>query len=551
VTTRTGRGRPSVSSIRMGVRSARRRGRSRVLWGSAAAVALALLGLVTAALLWSGATLVSDAVALARVDVQPLGGMLESARATGPGGQTIPLSVRNGRLTPKGMLAPGERVSVEVVVRRPGWLGWLIGSERRERLSVRAPVAHPQSRWLTVPVGTPVRIGFDQPVTSVVYTGVGASSGRLQGTRRWISLGRRAATGSIEISVSARTWERLGPPVSISWFPASRMPVLISNPPPGARITPITPLRLTFSKPVSDLLGSARPTLTPRPRGHWRQLDSHTLVFVPAAAGIPFASELQLDVGHAVVVRSGDSLRATRRIGWTVPPGSTLRLQQLLAEAGYLPLDWAPAGSPAARTQQDEELAAITPPDGSFHWRYPHVPPELRTLWSVGQTNQIIRGAVMMFEHDHGLAADGLAGANVWAALIADTIAGKRRESGYSYVYVHRGVPQSLNLWHNGKTILTSPGNTGVPAAPTQLGTFPVFEHIPIGTMRGRNPDGSRYNDPGIRYISYFNHGDAIHAFNRASFGTPQSLGCVELPLDAAAQVWPHTPIGTLVTIEN
>ena len=69
--------------------------------------------------------------------------------------------------------------------------------------------------------------------------------------------------------------------------------------------------------------------------------------------------------------------------------------------------------------------------------------------------------------------------------------------------------------------------------------TFPVFEHIPIGTMRGRNPDGSHYNDPGIRYISYFNHGDAIHAFTRASFGTPQSLGCVELQLVAAATVWP------------
>ena len=37
----------------------------------------------------------------------------------------------------------------------------------------------------------------------------------------------------------------------------------------------------------------------------------------------------------------------------------------------------------------------------------------------------------------------------------------------------------------------------------------------------------------------------------RASFGTPQSLGCVELPLDAAAKVWPYTPIGTLVTVED
>jgi hypothetical protein len=33
--------------------------------------------------------------------------------------------------------------------------------------------------------------------------------------------------------------------------------------------------------------------------------------------------------------------------------------------------------------------------------------------------------------------------------------------------------------------------------------------------------------------------------------GTPQSLGCVELPLASAAKVWPYTPIGTLVTVED
>ena len=33
--------------------------------------------------------------------------------------------------------------------------------------------------------------------------------------------------------------------------------------------------------------------------------------------------------------------------------------------------------------------------------------------------------------------------------------------------------------------------------------------------------------------------------------GTPQSLGCVELPLAASAEIWPYTPIGTLVTIET
>jgi lipoprotein-anchoring transpeptidase ErfK/SrfK len=108
-----------------------------------------------------------------------------------------------------------------------------------------------------------------------------------------------------------------------------------------------------------------------------------------------------------------------------------------------------------------------------------------------------------------------------------------------------------MTLWHDGHVVITSPGNTGVAAAPTQLGTFPVFEHLRVTTMSGTNPDGSHYSDPGIQYVSYFNGGDALHAFNRASFGTPQSLGCVELPLAAARTVWPYTPIGTLVTVEN
>ncbi len=67
--------------------------------------------------------------------------------------------------------------------------------------------------------------------------------------------------------------------------------------------------------------------------------------------------------------------------------------------------------------------------------------------------------------------------------------------------------------------------------------------------MSGENPDGSHYEDPGIMWVSYFNGGDALHAFDRASFGTPQSLGCVEMPLEEAAEVFPYTPIGTLVTV--
>ena len=501
---------------------------------------------------WSGASLAADATALARVHVQPFGGSLERVQAFGPDGRTIPLTVRAGRLTPRTRLTPGEAVTVDVVVRRPGWDGWALGHEHRERLSLRAPVASPRERWLTVRRGSAVRVTFDQPVSAVAY----GSGGRLR--RRALSggvltLGRRAAAGTLEVAAAARSWERLGAPVAVSWFPPSRLPVAVSSPAPGARVAPATPIRLTFSRTVDDALGGARPTIRPRTTGRWLQPDSHTLLFVPSGFGAHFASTVRVELPQrlAVITRSGRSLRSTRSIAWTVPPGSFLRLQQLLAQAGYMPLDWTQAGAPVRLTPRAEVQAAVAPPKGRFSWRYPNSPPELRALWSEGNPNEITRGAVMMFQDTHRLTVDALPGAQVWHALLADAIAGKRRTDGYSYVYVHSSVPQSLTLWHEGQVVLSSPGNTGVPAAPTQLGTFPVFEHLPVGTMSGTNPDGSHYHDPGIRYISYFNGGDAIHAFNRASFGTPQSLGCVELPLASAARVWPYTPIGTLVTVEK
>jgi peptidoglycan hydrolase-like protein with peptidoglycan-binding domain len=359
------------------------------------------------------------------------------------------------------------------------------------------------------------------------------------------------SAGAIEVAAAARSWERLGAPVRVSWFPARPYPQLLAEPTPGTILAPERQLTLTFSSPIRDVLGALRPRLSPAMPGRWRLLDAHTLAFQPRGPGFGLGTDVRVELPRAAHLAGRAGTTLTRTLRWRIPDGSTLRLQQLLAQLGYLPLDWQPTADPAPASTGAQLAAALSPPPGRFAWRYPNTPAELRTLWRPRAANEITRGAVMMFEHTHGLAVDGLAGPNVWRALIGEAVAGKRRTSGYSYVYVHRNLPQSLNLWHDGRVILSSPGNTGVPAAPTQLGTFPVFEHIPVGTMSGTNPDRSRYHDPGIRYISYFHGGDAIHAFNRASFGTPQSLGCVELPLDAAAKVWPHTPIGTLVTIEN
>jgi lipoprotein-anchoring transpeptidase ErfK/SrfK len=97
--------------------------------------------------------------------------------------------------------------------------------------------------------------------------------------------------------------------------------------------------------------------------------------------------------------------------------------------------------------------------------------------------------------------------------------------------------------------VASGPVNTGIPAAPTAKGVFAVFEHAPSVTMSGTNPDGSHYNDPGVPWVSYFNGGDALHGFLRGSYGSAQSLGCVEMPYAEAHDVYQYTPIGTLVSV--
>ena len=522
-------------------------------------VTAVLLGIVlaglagTALLAWPSPHLAAADDALARVVLPGFAGRVTAVDVRSASGVRVPVRLSQGRLWPLRKLAAGERLTLVVTVRRPGWAGWLVGHSKQRTLTINTPNAQLLGRWLQVKAGAPVTVTFDGPVSRVSLAG--APPRQLSSPRAVLPLGVVASgshsAGGMEVAAAARSWERLPAPVWVSWFPQRPYLQLLAEPKPDTALAPGGQLTLAFSSSIADVLGTRRPQLSPATPGHWRLLDAHTLAFRPAGLGFGLGEKVHVVLPRAVHLAGRAGAALTRTFDWQVANGSTLRLQQLLAQLGYLPLHWQPTGADTASSPEAQLAAALSPPPGEFAWRYAATPAELRAIWREGRANQITRGAVMMFQDTHHLVVDALVGPRVWQALIADAIAHKRRSTGYSYVYVHRGVPQSLNLWHNGKVILRSPGNTGVPAAPTQLGTFQVFEHIPVGTMSGTNPNGSRYRDPGIRYISYFNHGEAIHAFNRGSFGTPQSLGCVELPLAAAAKVWPYTPIGTLVTVEN
>ena len=139
---------------------------------------------------------------------------------------------------------------------------------------------------------------------------------------------------------------------------------MVSLPAAGSRIAPATPIHLTFSRPVSEVLGSARPRLSPSTPGQLaRSQQPHARVH-PVGLGAALGSQLRVELPRAVAVTAGATggLRDTSQIEWTVPPGSTLRLQQLLAQAGYLPVDWRPVGRRrGADARAREAQAAVEP----------------------------------------------------------------------------------------------------------------------------------------------------------------------------------------------
>ena len=503
-------------------------------------LALVVAAAAAAALLaWPSVGVAASGSGLAGISLPGFSGQIERVSVTGRHGKPLPVVLHDGTIWPRVRLAPGERLTVHVEISRPSWIGWLVGRRQERTMTVVTPTAHLRTALLHPKRGTAVAVSFDQPVSRIAIGGGGLRT--LGPARSSVPIGVRAAgratTGTTTVAAAVRPWETLSHPELVSWFVPGARREVVAQPGVGSRISPSSTLTLTFAKPVSEVLGSRLPRLEPAFPGHWTQIGSNTLSFRPTGLGF--------GLGGIVSVRvPGQTL------AWKVTGGSTLRLQELLARLGYLPVLWH-GPSDASSTPAGEVAAAVSAPRGNFSWRYPQTPTSLTSLWKPGSWNVVTQGAVMRFEDTHGLATDGVAGPQVWRALIRDDLANRRSSEGYNYVFVHETLPQSLSLWHDGHVILTSPGNTGIASAPTAQGTWPVFEHISVGTMSGTNPDGSHYNDPGIRWISYFHGGDALHAFPRASFGTPQSLGCVELPLAAAGEVWPYTPIGTLVTIES
>ena len=330
--------------------------------------------------------------------------------------------------------------------------------------------------------------------------------------------------------------------------------VLSVSPKRGAKLVgPASTIAVTFSAALAS--DTPKPHLSPAVPGHWL-VHGSKVVFTPTGH-LPIYTTVHLRIyaGSAGAHASdGGRMKTAFTSSFTVKgPTSRLRVQQLLAELGYLPLRLrikdAKPRSALAHEPGAVDLVSLQPLHAAFSWRYSNIPSTLSAQWRPGTTTVLIKGAIMTFEMSHGLPTDGVAGPKVWTALLKAAAARKARTGGYNYIEVSMALPETLRVWRSGKIVYSSRANTGIASRPTATGTFAVYAHLLSTTMSGTNPDGTPYHDPGIPHVAYFNGGDAVHGFIRGSYGYPQSLGCVELPYAAAAVVFKYDNIGTLVNV--
>lgn len=304
-----------------------------------------------------------------------------------------------------------------------------------------------------------------------------------------------------------------------------------------ATLTGTSPIVVTFRQPLSS--DSALPTIQPAIPGQWVRSGA-TATFTPTVSYPPSTK--------FTVALTRHSGAAARTIAQPVSePGSMRFAEQILARLHYLPLT---TDAPSPTDASAEAAAVYVPPVGKFTWRFGETPSEIQKDWAPGKPNVVLRGAVIAFQHQWHLTQDGSVGPATWKALEQADLYGATDPDTYSYIAADLYPrPQELTVWVDGKTVLSTPVNGGVDAAPTPLGTYPIYLRYTSTTMQGTNPDGTKYKDKGIPWVNYFSGGSAVHGFIRSSYGFPQSVGCLELPPDTAKQVYDLVDYGTLVNV--
>lgn len=312
---------------------------------------------------------------------------------------------------------------------------------------------------------------------------------------------------------------------------------------PGSRT-----IAVRFSVPIRP--HSPVPTVSPSVAGQWVRPNAETLAFV---ADRPLAAEETLSVTvpggpSGIRARRGQTLPAPVTERFEVEDPAAEQLENALARLSYLP--FRPVSATSTRLQGSGGTGLTVASGPGFAWTWRVVPAALAALWAPGEPNEMESGALVAFEHDHGLPSSS-SQSQLLAALQRAVAAHQSAPNAYAYVLVSETLPETLSLWQGGRLVLTSLANTGEVGAATPVGTWPVYSRYRTQTMSGEDPDGTPYVYPDVPWVSYFTGNIAVHEFNRSTYGYPQSVGCVELPAGAAATVWNDISYGSLVTVEG
>jgi hypothetical protein len=324
---------------------------------------------------------------------------------------------------------------------------------------------------------------------------------------------------------------------------------------PATRIVQLPPALLhrgtddlTISLNGSALASNPKPTLQPSVAGAWTTWGQHE-TFTPAYS-FAVCGSYKLTIPAGTAAAGEAALRHSHTLNFAVACPSVKALQEALARLGYLPY-WLESFSgvgldvPLTTAMASERAYAL--PHGWLHREYRTAP-----SLAVGKLDATTTGALTVWEQDHDVPVGTAPDAAIWRALVREEALGRGNPRPYTWVTVTENTqPELLKVHENRRVVITSPANTGVPGAATQTGEFPIYVRYTSTTMIGTNVDGTHYDDPGIPWVNYFNGGDAVHGYPRASYGSPQSNGCVELPIPTAERVYSQLMVGDMVDVSD
>jgi lipoprotein-anchoring transpeptidase ErfK/SrfK len=110
---------------------------------------------------------------------------------------------------------------------------------------------------------------------------------------------------------------------------------------------------------------------------------------------------------------------------------------------------------------------------------------------------------------------------------------------------------QRLTAWIGDEVAGTWLISSGTAKTPTQIGEGRIYAKRTSQTMTGTIA-GEYYYVPNVKWVSYFNGGEAIHGtYWHNNFGHPMSHGCINMTEAAAKFIYDFAPIGTKVIVHQ